>query len=161
MRRDHVEGTMLYPPPLEPGISRPAGASTSRPSTDHEQKERRDDPGNDEGRGRGPLRGDLLDQGRREARQHGSKGSTVFRDPNEDDRVWVLFDWDGEGWKSFVSDPDVPAILQVAGHVGQAPGGGARRPVRRLGSSGPETLDTIVAAAMATAWRQRPRDCLI
>ena len=25
-------------------------------------------------------------------KQHGSKGSTVFRDPNEDDRVWVLFD---------------------------------------------------------------------
>jgi hypothetical protein len=40
--------------------------------------------------------------------QHGSKGSTVFRDPNEDNRVWVLFDWDGEGWRSFVSDPDVP-----------------------------------------------------
>jgi hypothetical protein len=40
--------------------------------------------------------------------QHGSKGSTVFRDPNEDNRVWVLFDWDDEGWRSFVSDPDVP-----------------------------------------------------
>jgi meiotically up-regulated gene 157 (Mug157) protein len=51
--------------------------------------------------------------------QHGSKGSTVFRDPNEDNRVWVLFDWDGEGWRSFVSDPDVPALLQMAGHVGQ------------------------------------------
>ena len=25
---------------------------------------------------------------------HGSKGATVFRDPVEDDRVWVLFDWD-------------------------------------------------------------------
>jgi hypothetical protein len=50
---------------------------------------------------------------------HGSKGSTVFRDPNEDNRVWVLFDWDGEGWRSFVSDPDVPALLQMAGHVGQ------------------------------------------
>ena len=52
-------------------------------------------------------------------KQHGSKGSTVFRDPNEDDRVWVLFDWDEEGFKSFVSDPDVPAILQEAGHKGR------------------------------------------
>src|SRR3954462_5060783 len=51
--------------------------------------------------------------------QHGSKGSTVFRDPIEQDRVWVLFDWDGAGWAAFVSDPDVPAILKAAGHVGK------------------------------------------
>ena len=51
--------------------------------------------------------------------QHGSKGSTVFRDPTEQDRVWVLFDWDATGWQSFVSDPDVPAILKAAGHVGK------------------------------------------
>jgi hypothetical protein len=50
---------------------------------------------------------------------HGSKGSTVFRDPNEADRVWVLFDWDAEGWQSFVSDPDVPPILKEAGHKGR------------------------------------------
>src|SRR5215212_2376306 len=43
--------------------------------------------------------------------QHGSKGSTVFRDPTEQDRVWVLFDWDEAGWAAFVSDPEVPAIL--------------------------------------------------
>ena len=52
-------------------------------------------------------------------KQHGSKGSTVFLDPNEDDRVWVLFDWDAEGWQSFVSDPEVPPILQEAGHKGR------------------------------------------
>lgn len=48
--------------------------------------------------------------------QHGSKGATVFRDPNEDDRVWVLFDWDEEGFQNFLSDPEVPAIIQEAGH---------------------------------------------
>ena len=58
-------------------------------------------------------------KGAEKRKQHGSKGSTVFRDPNEDDRVWVLFDWDGEGWQNFVSDPDVPAILQEAGHKGK------------------------------------------
>jgi hypothetical protein len=52
-------------------------------------------------------------------REHGSKGATVFRDPNESDRVWVLFDWDAAGWQSFVADPDVPAIMQEAGHKGK------------------------------------------
>jgi hypothetical protein len=50
---------------------------------------------------------------------HGSKGSTVFRDPSQDDRLWAIFDWDAAGWKSFVSDPDVPSILQEAGHKGK------------------------------------------
>ena len=58
-------------------------------------------------------------KGAEKRKQHGSKGSTVFRDPNEGDRVWVLFDWDGEGWQNFVSDPEVPAILQEAGHKGK------------------------------------------
>jgi hypothetical protein len=31
--------------------------------------------------------------------------------------VWVLFDRDAEGWQNFISDPDVPAILQEAGHA--------------------------------------------
>lgn len=52
-------------------------------------------------------------------RQHGSKGCTVFRDPSEADRVWVIFDWDEKGWKSFVSDPDVPAVMKEAGHKGK------------------------------------------
>ena len=56
-------------------------------------------------------------------KQHGSKGATVFRDPNEADRVWVLFDWDADGWQSFVSDPEVPAILHAAGHVGKPQAG--------------------------------------
>jgi hypothetical protein len=51
--------------------------------------------------------------------QHGCKGSTVFRDPNEPDRMWAIFDWDAEGWQSFVSDPEVPPILQQAGHKGR------------------------------------------
>lgn len=50
---------------------------------------------------------------------HGCKGSTVFRDPAEPNHVWVLFDWDEQGWASFVSDPEVLPILKEAGHVGQ------------------------------------------
>ena len=52
-------------------------------------------------------------------RQHGSKGAQVFRDPNEEDRVWVLFDWDMDGWQSFVSDPEVPPIMQESGAKGR------------------------------------------
>lgn len=52
-------------------------------------------------------------------RQHGSKGSTVFRDPNEPDRLWAIFDWDLAGWQSFASDPEVPPIMQEAGHKGR------------------------------------------
>jgi len=52
-------------------------------------------------------------------KQHGSKGCTVFRDPSESDRVWVIFDWDEKGWQSFVSDPEVPPIMKEAGHKGK------------------------------------------
>jgi heme-degrading monooxygenase HmoA len=52
-------------------------------------------------------------------RQHGSKGAQVFRDPNEEDRVWVLFDWDSEGFQNFASDPETPGIMQEAGHKGR------------------------------------------
>ena len=57
--------------------------------------------------------------GAEKRRQHGSKGAVVFRDPTESDRVWVAFDWDAQGWQSFVSDPDVPPILKAAGHKGK------------------------------------------
>lgn len=56
--------------------------------------------------------------GAEKRREHGSKGATVFRDPNEADRVWVIFDWDLEGWGSFASDPEVPPIMREAGHQG-------------------------------------------
>jgi hypothetical protein len=50
---------------------------------------------------------------------HGSKGATVYADPADANRVWVLFDWNEEGLKSYVSDASVPSILQEAGHTGK------------------------------------------
>jgi hypothetical protein len=57
-------------------------------------------------------------KGAEKRKQHGSSGALVFRDPSEDDRVWVVFDWDEQGWQSFVSDPEVPPIIKEAGHKG-------------------------------------------
>ena len=56
--------------------------------------------------------------GAEKRKQHGSKSALIFRDPSEDDRVWVIFDWDEQGWQSFVSDPEVPPIMKEAGHKG-------------------------------------------
>jgi hypothetical protein len=58
-------------------------------------------------------------KGAEKRKQHGCKGSSVFRDPNAVDRVWVIFDWDEKGWQSFVSDPEVPPIMREAGHKGK------------------------------------------
>jgi hypothetical protein len=58
-------------------------------------------------------------KGAEKRKQHGSNGSRVFRDPNEADRVWVIFDWNEAGWQSFASDPEVPGIMQEAGHKGR------------------------------------------
>jgi hypothetical protein len=58
-------------------------------------------------------------KGAEKRKQHGSKGSHVFRDPNDDQRVWVLFDWDEEGYQNLLSDPEVPPIFQEAGLQGR------------------------------------------
>jgi hypothetical protein len=57
-------------------------------------------------------------KGAEKRKEHGSKGATVYRDPTEEDRVWVVFDWDLEGFQSYLADPDVPAIIKEAGHKG-------------------------------------------
>ena len=54
-------------------------------------------------------------KGAEKRKQHGSKGSQVFRDPNDDNRVWVVFDWDEEGYKNLLSDPEMPASSKRRG----------------------------------------------
>ncbi len=58
-------------------------------------------------------------KGAEKRKQHGSKGAHVFRDPTDADRIWVVFDWDGEGYKNLLCDPDMPAIFQEAGLQGK------------------------------------------
>jgi hypothetical protein len=58
-------------------------------------------------------------QGAEKRRQYGSKGAPVFRDPNREDRGWVIFDWDLDGWQNFASDPTIPPIMKEPGHKGR------------------------------------------
>jgi hypothetical protein len=58
-------------------------------------------------------------KGAEKRKQHGSKGAHVFRDPTDADRIWVVFDWDEEGYGNLLSDPDMPAIFQEAGLQGK------------------------------------------
>lgn len=58
-------------------------------------------------------------KGAEKRKQHGSKGAQVFRDPTDADRIWVVFDWDEEGYKNLLSDPEMPAIFQEAGLQGR------------------------------------------
>jgi hypothetical protein len=55
-------------------------------------------------------------KGTEKRKQHGSKGSFVFRDPVETDRVWVILDWDEQGWQRFMADPAAQEIIKEAGH---------------------------------------------
>jgi hypothetical protein len=51
--------------------------------------------------------------------QHGSRGARVFRDPNDANRVWIVFDWEREGFEKLLSDREMPAILQEGGLQGR------------------------------------------
>ena len=58
-------------------------------------------------------------KGAAKRKEVGSQGARVFRDPNEDDRLWVVLDLDEEGYKNLMSDPELPAIFQEAGLQGR------------------------------------------
>ena len=58
-------------------------------------------------------------KGAEKRREHGSRGSNVFRDPNDDNRLWVVFDMDDDAYQALLSDPDMPPIFQEAGMQGR------------------------------------------
>jgi quinol monooxygenase YgiN len=51
-------------------------------------------------------------EGVEKRREHGCKGAHVVRDPDDDHRVWVIFDWTQEDYEGFLADPEVPAIAR-------------------------------------------------
>jgi hypothetical protein len=58
-------------------------------------------------------------KGAEKRKQHGSRGSYVFRDPNDADQIWVLLDVDEERYNNLMSDPEMPALFQDAGLKGR------------------------------------------
>lgn len=58
-------------------------------------------------------------KGAEKRKKYGSKGAQLFRDPTDPGRIWAVFDWDEEGYKKLLSDPEVPAIFQEAGLQGK------------------------------------------
>lgn len=57
-------------------------------------------------------------KGAEKRKEHGSKGSHVFRDPEDENRVLVVLDWDESGFQKLLSDPDMQAIFQEGGLQG-------------------------------------------
>jgi hypothetical protein len=54
-------------------------------------------------------------RGAEKRKEHRSRGSEIFRDPEDPSRVWVAFDWEIEDYEKFLSDPEIPAIAQELG----------------------------------------------
>src|SRR5690606_17841907 len=52
----------------------------------------------------------FANEGAAKRREHGCRGAHVVRDPDDDQRVWVFFDWAQEDYEGFLADPDIPAI---------------------------------------------------
>jgi hypothetical protein len=57
-------------------------------------------------------------KGAEKRRQHRSKRSQVFRDPDDPSRVLAVFDWELDDYEKFLSDPEVPAIAKELGLKG-------------------------------------------
>lgn len=51
-------------------------------------------------------------QGADKRREHGCRGAEIFRDPDDPNRVWAVFDWSLEDYQRFLADPDIPAIAR-------------------------------------------------
>jgi hypothetical protein len=52
-------------------------------------------------------------------KEFGSKGAQVFRDPDDANRVFAMFDWDEDGWQSYLSDPRAAEVFKDAGLQGR------------------------------------------
>ena len=96
-------------------------------------------------------------KGAEKRKQHGSKGAHVFRDPNESDRVWAIFDWDEAGWRSFTSIPSPGDLSGSRVHARSAQVGGVPPPARRLAPDPESPLGREAATRRAFVVAPCPR----
>ncbi len=106
-------------------------------------------------------------KGAEKRKQHGSKGSIVFSDPNENDRVWAIFDWDEAGLQELPLRPRGPGDHPGGRAQGPARGAEARGQVRRLsqtsrrvapeGRGPPRTPSTRCSLLAATGCGSKPQ----
>lgn len=57
-------------------------------------------------------------RGAAKRREHGSRGSQVFRNADDPDEVIIVFDWDRPGIEAFIADPEVAEVFKAAGFKG-------------------------------------------
>ena len=70
----------------------------------------------------------LQTKGADKRKQYGSGGSACLPRPNDDTRVWVVFDSDEEGYGKLLSGvPDMPAVFQRPDFRGDLGGGAFAR----------------------------------
>jgi len=51
-------------------------------------------------------------------KEFGSKGSRLHQDPEDPNRVWIIFDWDVDGLNSLKASPDAAELFKSAGLKG-------------------------------------------
>ena len=58
------------------------------------------------------------DRGAKQRASFGSKGSQVLRSGADRDELWILFDWDEDGYRRFVADANSRQLMSEAGLQG-------------------------------------------
>lgn len=81
----------------------------------------------------------------------GARANAVFRDPSDDERIWVVFDWDEEGYNSLLEDPEFQVLFDEAGLKSRPVKAEFARP-RRLARDPPlHALPTLPIAGISAS----------
>ena len=51
-------------------------------------------------------------------KQHGSKGAQVYRDPNDAQRLWAVFDWSEDEFREYTSSDEAKGVFEEGGVEG-------------------------------------------
>jgi heme-degrading monooxygenase HmoA len=51
-------------------------------------------------------------------KRHGSKGAHVYRDPNDAQRIWGVFDWSEDEFQEYISSDEAQEVFKRGGLQG-------------------------------------------